>query len=237
MSFGYSNDAIYQTGNNVWNIRLNGVGAATASSSSTHLELFGPGDLRLGAGGAERMSINAAGTVTLATPLPVASGGTGTTTGASSITLASAQASTSGTSKSFTGIPSGVNRITIMFSGVSTNGVSLLRLRVGAGSTLTSGYDSLGIGYGAGSSRVASTAGFDFGDVHAAANIVSGSATLSRINGNDWVIWGGFKRNASTGNTIQGDVNVGGTLDRIIVTTVNGSDSFDAGTLNINYET
>ena len=64
MSFGYSNDAVYQAGNDVWNFRLDGVGSATTSSSSTNLELFGPGDLRLGAGGTERVRILSTGGIT-----------------------------------------------------------------------------------------------------------------------------------------------------------------------------
>jgi len=52
-----------------------------------------------------------------------------------------AQASTSGTSIDFTGIPSWVKRITVMFSGVSTNGTSEVTLQLGTSSGfVTSGY-------------------------------------------------------------------------------------------------
>ncbi len=43
LSFGYSNDADYQTSNAVWAFRLDGVASATTSSASTHLRLVGPG--------------------------------------------------------------------------------------------------------------------------------------------------------------------------------------------------
>jgi hypothetical protein len=43
LSFGYSNDAYYKTDDSVWNFRLNGLANATTSSSSTHLDLGGPG--------------------------------------------------------------------------------------------------------------------------------------------------------------------------------------------------
>jgi hypothetical protein len=33
-----------------------------------------------------------------------------------------------------------------------------------------------------------------------------------------------------------GTVTLGGTLDRVRITTVNGTDTFDAGTINILYE-
>lgn len=43
LSFGYPEDAVYQTGGNVWSFRLNGISGATASSSSTNLQMVGPG--------------------------------------------------------------------------------------------------------------------------------------------------------------------------------------------------
>jgi hypothetical protein len=60
--------------------------------------------------------------------------------------LETAQASTSGTSVDFTGIPSWVKKITVMFTGVSTNGSSAVIVQIGAGSFTTSGYltDALG---------------------------------------------------------------------------------------------
>jgi hypothetical protein len=54
--------------------------------------------------------------------------------------LETAKASTSGTSVDFTGIPSWVKRVTVMFSGVSTNGTSVVLVQLGAGSVTTSGY-------------------------------------------------------------------------------------------------
>lgn len=63
LSFGYSNDATYQTGNGVWNFRLDGVASAIASSSSTNLNLIGPGALVLGAGSSDRLRINTSGNV------------------------------------------------------------------------------------------------------------------------------------------------------------------------------
>ena len=50
LSFGYSNDAAYQTGSSVWCFRLKGTASATTSSASTNLNLVGPGDLLVDAG-------------------------------------------------------------------------------------------------------------------------------------------------------------------------------------------
>ena len=57
LSFGYPNDAQYQTGNAVWNFRLWGTAGPTASSAATDLTLSGPGDLALGSGGVETMRL------------------------------------------------------------------------------------------------------------------------------------------------------------------------------------
>ena len=78
--------------------------------------------------------------------------------------LGTAQASTSGTAITFTGIPSGVKRITVMFNGVSTSGSSDIQIRIGSGSVDTSGYSGSG-GYfvGGSTSQVNNyTAGFGF---------------------------------------------------------------------------
>jgi len=37
-------------------------------------------------------------------------------------------------------------------------------------------------------------------------------------------------------NICAGSISLGGTLDRVRITTVNGTDTFDAGTINILYE-
>ena len=60
------------------------------------------------------------------------------------IASGTAVASTSGTSIDFTGIPSWVKRITVMLSGVSTSGTSIVLIQIGAGSVTTSGYASSG---------------------------------------------------------------------------------------------
>ena len=65
LSFGYSNDADYQTGNDVWNFRLSGTASTTTSSASTNLELIGPGSLVLGAGGASKVTLNSSGNLVM----------------------------------------------------------------------------------------------------------------------------------------------------------------------------
>jgi hypothetical protein len=155
------------------------------------------------------------------------------------ITLATAVASTSGTSIDFTSIPSWVKRITVMFSGVSTNGTSAIQIQIGVGSFTTSGY--LGAGANAAStfSPVASTAssGFLLMSANSAAATYHGQSLICLQTGNTWV------QNSVLGRSDTGavawagnSVALSGTLDRVRITTVNGTDAFDAGTINIMYE-
>jgi hypothetical protein len=147
-----------------------------------------------------------------------------------------AVASTSGTSIDFTGIPSWVKRITVMFSGVSTNGTSLVQIQLGAGSVATSGYLASATNNAAASiATVASTAGFAINSA-AAANSFAGQLVFSLISGNGWVALGSFSNGGSNVFTTAGGITLGGTLDRVRVTTVNGTDAFDAGSINIMYE-
>ena len=152
------------------------------------------------------------------------------------LTVSTAQASTSGTSIDFTGIPSWVKRITVMLAGVSTNGSSFVQLQIGAGSVTTSGYT------GASSDGPAYTVsnfttGFGARIFSAAACVVDGAITITSFGSNIWVAAGAYSRSDSAvAGTTSGRVTLSGTLDRVRITTVNGTDAFDAGTINIMYE-
>lgn len=154
------------------------------------------------------------------------------------ITSGTAVASTSGTSIDFTGIPSWVKRITVMFQGVSTsNGTSNYLLQVGSGSVSTSGYNSRATYFSAttlGGGN--STAGIMWGNFNVG-NTQSGAITLTLVSANTWVATGYFA-DSSTNATSCGGVTpaLGGALDRVRITNANGTDAFDAGTINILYE-
>lgn len=163
--------------------------------------------------------------------------GSATNANAGRMVLASAQNTTSGTAIDFTGIPSWVKRITVMFNGVSTNGTSLPQLQIGAGSVDATGYNALGTGYGAGCNSSNFTTGFGFGDTNLASNALYGAITLSLMGSSTWVVQGMMMRNTSaTGYLVTGGKTLSGTLDRLRLTTVNGTDTFDAGSVNILYE-
>ena len=171
------------------------------------------------------------------------SAGVTTNTGAvyDSIQRATAQASTSGTAIDFTSIPSWVRRITVMFQGLSTNSSSNPLVRLGTGSTptyTTSGYLGSGAAIGNANTTSAATYTTGFGiSAGSSANIHHGIIVIANITGNNWVASysGGLSNNA---NAIcgGGSVSLADALTAIRFTTVNGTDTFDAGTINILYE-
>jgi len=155
------------------------------------------------------------------------------------ITRATAQASTSGTSFEFTGIPSWVKRITVMFTNISTNGSSLIIVQIGSTTYTTSGYISGGAQTG-GSNTVtglSATTGFLTTAGGNAANIAAGITTITNLTGNNWIssTSAGFT-NTNFSGSAGGTVTLSGVLDRVRVTTVNGTDTFDSGSINILYE-
>ena len=162
--------------------------------------------------------------------------------GASVLTSATAQASTSGTSIDFTGIPSWVKRITVMLNGVSTSGTSSIILRIGSGSILATGYVSICSYISSGVGTESSTTEFRL--IHNAAMLsaseIVGSVTLSLQTSatNIWCENGVLGKVVASTSTFTnaGTVALSGTLDRVRITTVNGTDTFDAGSINLLYE-
>jgi hypothetical protein len=158
----------------------------------------------------------------------------------STISSGTAVASTSGTSIDFTSIPSWVKRITVMFSSLSTNGTSVPIIQLGdSGGIETTGY--LGAaGYGGPTTNAANfTTGFGFNGAHAATAVYQGSATIMLIDAssNTWVYsMTGSYSNSNYTISGGGSKPLSATLDRVRITTVNGTDTFDAGSINILYE-
>jgi len=159
-----------------------------------------------------------------------------TTTGV--INSGTVQNSTSGTSIDFTGIPSGTKRITVMFNGVSTNGSSIVQVQIGSGSVTTSGYAGSASGLGGATTTNLYTSGLVlFTNNESASAVRVGQAVLTLVSGNIWSMTAniGLTNIATTclGSSV---VTLGGVCDRVRITTVNGTDTFDAGSVNILYE-
>lgn len=157
------------------------------------------------------------------------------------LTAGTAQASTSGTSIDFTGIPSWVKRITVMFNGVSTNGTSLLLVQLGdAGGIEITGYASQAnsITTTPAVTATTSTAGLVLGAAAlVAASTYSGTTSIVKLDGNSWVCSSLIIRDGTASSNFgAGTKTLSETLTQIRITTVNGTDTFDAGSINILYE-
>jgi hypothetical protein len=151
-----------------------------------------------------------------------------------------AVASTSGTSIDFTSIPSWVKRITVMFNGVSLSATSSFLIQLASGGTVeTTGYTGISsIGSQASTTTiVSSTAGFPIFS-NTATYAVSGALTISNITTNTWVAQGVFSNVTTTAffATSSGGKTLVSALDRVRITSVTGTDTFDAGSINILYE-
>jgi hypothetical protein len=156
------------------------------------------------------------------------------------INSATAQASTSGTSITFSSIPSGVKRITVMFSGLSSNGSSDYLVRLGtSGGVISSGYlGSSSLVSASGVTASTYTTGFGMSQASEGTGYVGhGIMTICLLTGNTWVASGTLNESdAARGSFFGSSVTLSGTATTVTVTTVNGTDTFDAGSINILYE-
>lgn len=158
--------------------------------------------------------------------------------------LGTAVTLTTQTAVDFTGIPSWAKRITLMLSNASTNGTSPVQIQIGdSGGIETSGYvGAVGVGQQSQNWLVtALSAGFaiDAAAVASAANVFSGFIELVKVTGNTWAATGQFGQSVGSAvrlHTLGGHKPLSDVLTQIRLTTVGGTDQFDAGTVNISYE-
>lgn len=146
----------------------------------------------------------------------------------------------SGTSILFTGIPSGVKRITVLLSTLTTNGTSPWLFQLGSGTIQTTGYLSNSSYNGATNGGTSSTAGFVIYNDTVGRN-PSGIMTICLLDPTNR-IWVASFVGAPTSLANYTYLS-GGTVtltaanpDRLNITTVIGTNTFTAGSVNIFYE-
>lgn len=136
-------------------------------------------------------------------------------------------------------IPEGVKRVTVMFLGLSTSGTAYIQTKIGSNSIIEeSGYtevacrlqDSTAVSIGS-----LSSSGFTY-RYSAATNVLHGVTYLNYMGDSIW-IFNGFATNTYTyqmcnitGTKSTSDLNV------LRITTSNGTDTFDGGSINISWE-
>ena len=204
----------------------------TASIAATTMTVTAVGSGTLAVGQVLTGTGVTAGT-TITAQLTGTAGSTGTYTVSASQTTLSTTITV--VAVDFLNIPSWVKRITVMFNGVSTSGTSNNLVQLGAGSITATGYlagskETSGTGS-------AYTTGFGIQTASAAA-IIYGHMIFTLAGSNLWIASHVIYLSQTSSYLIGGggSVTLGGTLDRVRITTVNGTDTFDAGTINIMYE-
>jgi hypothetical protein len=139
-------------------------------------------------------------------------------------------ATTSGTEKDFT-IPAWAKKIHVNLVGVSTNGTSNVIVQLGDPTIEATGYLCS-------SGTTAFTTGFGT-DAGNAAAVRHGTITLTLADAATftWVASGVIAR-SDTAATVQvaGSKSLSAALSVVRITTVNGTDAFDAGAVNVLYE-
>ena len=140
----------------------------------------------------------------------------------------------------FTGIPNTAKRITVMFQSVSTNGTSNYVVRIGNTTITATGYVSA-VTYTNLSSNssvgVADTTGYILNRDAGASLSYTGEMRICLVS--NFIYVATFNAiGGSGGPTYQGSgvLNLGSVLDRVRVTTLNGTDLFDAGSINVMWE-
>jgi hypothetical protein len=228
-----------------------GAGSAAAPSitntTNTNTGIYFPAVDTIGftEGGVESFRLNSsgegvfAGNVLAAGNLTVAGSAQvgGITTNLYPLVSGTAQ-NASGTSVDFTGIPSWVKRITVMFQAVSTNGSSERLIQLGTGSTtyVNSGYlgTSSSMDNLVGTTNFTTGFGIRGGDATA---VLNGNVVITNINGNSWTANGNLAFSNGAASVITaGSIALGAALTAVRITTVSGINVFDSGVLNILYE-
>lgn len=144
----------------------------------------------------------------------------------------------SGTAVNYPDVPAGVKRVIVEFSAISLSGSADLLLQIGDASGVgTTGYAGSYWYGGSGVTSAVLSAGFYAARLGAAANVAHGTIVLTNIDGDTWVASGGSGLSNTAGNSfVNGSKTLTGALQRIRLTTTNGTDTFDAGLVNILYQ-
>jgi hypothetical protein len=142
------------------------------------------------------------------------------------------------TSIDFTGIPSTATKIYINVFGLSLNGATELAFQLGdAGGVEITGYLGAGTQVSSGAISANSTTNFKTVTANGGA-VYHGTIMLSLENSsnNTWICSGSLARSdAATIDIIVGSKSLTAALDRVRVTSGNGTATFDAGEVNISY--
>jgi len=172
--------------------------------------------------------------------------GSGLVAGASYLTSGTAVTLTTQTNVDFTSIPSWVKRITVMLNAISISSTTpSLIYQLGYGATPT--FENTGYTGNAGGTNSTPSALFATNittafcysnGLTAVADTISGTIVLTNVSGNTWTTFGVTSKNGNNSIIMSAGSKTitGGVLTAIRLTTSSGTDTFDAGSVNILYE-
>lgn len=173
-------------------------------------------------------------------PTDLTAAQTRTITSSPAYTRSTAVTLTTQTSVDFTSIPAGTFKIEITFAALSTNGTSPPIIQLGdSGGIETSNYTGAATNL-TNASAVATvnlSSGFLISGSVGSFSVLQGKISLVLHDSlNTWVAEGTVGgSNAAFTVTMAGFKTLSAELDRVRLTTVGGTDQFDAGTVNITY--
>ena len=204
-------------------------GALTITHGSG-IELPGAANLTTAAG--DRLICYA----TAANTVEVMSVETEAAASAGGFTLGTEQATTSGSSVTFTGIPSGTTQINLMLNHVSGNGTGTYTVTIGdSGGLETSGYEGGATTVDAGHMVGANGAAFIVLKTSSAAQFFNGvvSFYLEDSSANTWSIYGIIGDEPGGNDVCSGSKSLSGELTQLSFIM---ADTMDAGAVNISYQ-
>ncbi len=156
--------------------------------------------------------------------------------------LAAEVPTTSGATIDITGIPSWAKEIILQFESVSTNGTSAYLLQLGdAGGPETAGYLGAITQFAAATMETANingSAGFQLQTTVASGSSIHGAVTFTLKDATNftWIGTGILGRSDTTvQNLVSGSKSLSAALTQIRLTTANGTDTFDAGSIAVLY--
>lgn len=154
------------------------------------------------------------------------------------LSLGTEQATTSGTTKDYT-IPAWAKRVTLQLVGVSTNGTSQIIVQLGdSGGIETTGYTNTSISAStiSGAALAGSSAGQIIANTGAVGSTQTGTVVMTLENASSftWVITSQVGDDNQTRFHISaGSKATSAAMTTVRLTTVNGTDAFDAGAINV----
>lgn len=146
--------------------------------------------------------------------------------------------SASGSGVTFSGIPTGVRRVTLNWAGVVGTGNYNLMIQLGtAGGIASSGYVTTGAYYGTSTAALSGYTGSWQTVGWYVTYTTTGSLVFTSLGSNVWVGVGTYAvEGQNYGNQMMGRATLSGPLTTVYVTTASSGGTFTGGSMNLFYE-